>query len=253
MIIVKVETSQGCLNKNLGCEKAPEKILEALKEIHVNEKGEEKKYVIKELNLPKNNIEETNDILEKVEGDIFLGGDHSITYPLFKSLAKKYNNPGIIIFDAHPDCENNFIPPTHEDFNKVLIENNILKKENLILVGTRSYDKKEIDFLKRNNIKNFSMKNLEDIQDVCDTIMEEALNFDALYLSIDIDVLDPAFAPGTGYIEPGGLTTRQLLYFIQRIRNMKNLKRIDILEVNPDKDKNNLTVKAAAKILAELL
>lgn len=253
MIIVKVESSQGSLNKNIGCEKAPDKILESIKEIYLNEKGEEKKYLIKELKLPQNNIEETNEILENVEGDIFLGGDHSITYPLFKSLAKNHKNPGLIIFDAHPDCENNFQPPTHEDFNKVLIENNILKKENLILVGTRNFHKKEMDFIKSNKIKNYSMNKLENIHEICDLIMEEANRFDALYLSIDIDVLDPAFAPGTGYPEPGGLTTRQLIYFIQRIKNMKNLKRMDLVEVNPDKDINNLTVKTASKILMELL
>jgi len=74
-----------------------------------------------------------------------------------------------------------------------------------------------------------------------------------LYVSIDIDVIDPAFAPGTGYCEPGGLSTRDFLYLIQRINKLKNLKAIDLVEINPDKDKENMTVKLGAKILSELI
>ena len=87
---------------------------------------------------------------------------------------------------------------------------------------------------------------------VCDAIMAAAKDFGALYLSIDIDSVDAAFAPGTGYPEPGGLTSRELLYFIQRIKLLKNLKASDIVEVNPEKDVNGITSKLAAKIVVEL-
>jgi len=73
------------------------------------------------------------------------------------------------------------------------------------------------------------------------------------YVSIDIDVIDPAFAPATGYCEPGGLTSRQFLYIIQRINKIKNLKAVDIVEINPDKDGGEKTVKLGAKILSELI
>ena len=98
------------------------------------------------------------------------------------------------------------------------------------------------------------MKNLFlNIDNACDSVMEICRQFNELYLSIDIDVLDPSFAPGTGYLEPGGLSTRELIYFIQRIKLLKNLKRIDLTEVNPEKDINDITVKNAAKIISELL
>ena len=63
----------------------------------------------------------------------------------------------------------------------------------------------------------------EKIGEICDSIMYVAKNFGALYISVDIDVLDPAFAPGTGYKEAGGMSTRELLYFLQRLRKLKNL------------------------------
>ena len=80
-----------------------------------------------------------------------------------------------------------------------------------------------------------------------------ARRWEAIYLSIDIDVLDPAFAPATGYPEPGGLTSRELLYSLGRLRMLKSLKAIDLVEVNPRLDQKGQTVKLAARILAELL
>ena len=81
----------------------------------------------------------------------------------------------------------------------------------------------------------------------------EFANGKELYVSVDIDVIDPAFAPATGYPEPGGLSSREFIYLIQRINKMKNLRGIDIVEINPEKDENNLTIKLGAKILSELI
>ena len=90
------------------------------------------------------------------------------------------------------------------------------------------------------------------IHDVSDSFMSVAKDFSDLYISIDIDVLDPAFAPGTGYIEPGGLSTRELLFFLQRLKRLKNLRAYDLVEINPAKDINDMTSKVGAKILVEL-
>ena len=83
--------------------------------------------------------------------------------------------------------------------------------------------------------------------------METEKNWDSLYLSIDIDAVDPAFAPGTGFIEPGGFTSREVLYIVQRLKRLRNLKMIDLVEVNPKKDLNKMTIKLSAKIVKELL
>ncbi|MDD5650526.1 MAG: arginase family protein [Candidatus Nanoarchaeia archaeon] len=255
MIITKVKSSQGCLKANLGCEEAPDQVIEELDNTWSREDGINKIFTVNEVKIVKGNLEETNKNIENASGDIFIGGDHSITYSLAKGLAKK-GEIGIISFDAHPDCykTENFSIPTHEDWLASLIKDNIVKKENVILVGCRNFDPKELEFIKENNIKYFNMSKIEDnIENACNNIMEIAINFKTLYLSLDIDVVDPAFAPGTGYLEVGGLSSRDLIYFIQRIRLLKNLKRVDIVEINPKKDLNNMTVKLGAKLVKELI
>ncbi|MBI2671443.1 arginase family protein [Candidatus Woesearchaeota archaeon] len=252
MEIVKVCTSQGSLGKNSGCEEAPEAILSELKKIEVNESGKKIEFKVSSAEINENNLDETNLNIENTKGDVFLGGDHSITYPLFKSFAKEKKNAGLLIFDAHPDCALYVKTASHEDFVRKLVDDGFLKKENLVYAGLRRFSKVENDFLR--GIKCFNMKDLFlNTENACDNIMEICRHFDELYLSIDIDVLDPGFAPGTGYLEPGGLSIRELIYFIKRLKFLKNLKRIDLVEVNPKKDINEMTVKLAAKILSELL
>ena len=111
------------------------------------------------------------------------------------------------------------------------------------------------NFLKDLKVKWVAKKHLhltlKFLGETTDFITEKAFQLKNIYLSIDIDVLDPAFAPGTGYIEPGGLTTRELIYLLQRI-NKLHPKMIDLVEVNPEKDINNTTIKVAAKIISEL-
>jgi len=91
---------------------------------------------------------------------------------------------------------------------------------------------------------------LGNLEDSCDGIMEFSKNKE-LYVSIDVRVIDPAFAPGTGYPEPGGLSTRELLFFIHKLK-LLNISSWDIVEVNPDKDINNITSKTAAKLVKEI-
>jgi len=263
MKLIKIPFSAGGLGKAKGAEKAPNKILEQIKELYLSEDGVLPIIDVEEVRINQTNIEETNEnifnhakkAITEFQKPIFLGGEHSITYSLVKAFAEVHKEkPGIIIFDAHPDCCSDFNLPTHEDLLLALVKENIIPKENIILVGIRNWHKDEYTFLKQNRIKYFTMKeiSMESIQDVSDAVMVVAKNFKSLYLSIDIDVLDPAFAPGTGYIEPGGFTSRELIYFIHRLKRINNLKAADIVEVNPDKDINDITTKMAAKLAVEL-
>ena len=259
MKILKIPFSGGGLGKTKGTELTPDKITSYLKKDFLNENHTLPLFNIEEIKINQSNIEETNKAITlKVKENlnnpltIILGGDHSITYSAFTAFSK-LENPGLIIFDAHPDCMQNFTPPTHEDFVKVLIKNKLLQPKNLILVGLRNWHKDEYKFLKENNIRFFTMKQLHrDLHNITETIMENARKFSNIYISIDIDVVDPAFAPGTGYPEPGGLTSRQLIDMLQKIKNLKSIKMIDIVEINPTKDKNNITSKLGAKIISEL-
>ena len=255
MKIIKVSSSQGCLGKNIGCEKAPDEVVKELSNIYSNEKGWDSGFIVGTVKVVLGNIDETNkNILEK-EGDIFVGGDHSITYSCVKSFKDNFGDVGLLVFDAHPDCyldDKNFL--NHENYVAFLVKGGIVKPENIVLVGIRNSDPKEISFLKENKIKYFTMKQIYgNINDVCDTIMEIVREFSNLYVSIDIDVVDPAFAPGTGYLEPGGMSSRDLIYFLQRLKLLKNLKRLDLVEINPDKDINGMTVKLGAKIIKEVI
>ncbi|MBI4447817.1 arginase family protein [Candidatus Woesearchaeota archaeon] len=256
-MIISIASSQGGLEKK-GSQKAPAKIIEQLKNFYLSEQGRKPAIDISEVGVVSGNIEETNDkIYEKIKNattPLIIGGDHSITFSAFKAFATNFKNPGLLIFDAHPDCVNNFHPPSHEDFVKVLIEDGNLKPENIVIFGLRNWHDKEYRFLKENRIKFFTMQQIfNNIEQVCDTVMEFSRVFDGLYFSIDIDVVDPAFAPGTGYAEPGGLTSREMIYLIHRIKMLNNLKAVDIVEVDPEKDVNGITSKLAAKIICELL
>src|SRR3989344_7792319 len=240
MKIVKIPYSEGT-DVNKGTENAPDEIVKQLNECWSNENFQDNKYEVIDSNLK-----------ELHDGEIYIGGDHSISYYVFKKFFK--NNAGILIFDAHPDLFQHFNKPMQTDWLYFLIKENLIKAENIILIGIRNSDMKEISFLKDYKIKYFSMRSLfNNLQNSCDAIMELARSFSDLYISIDVDVLDPAFAPGTGYLEPGGLSTRELLYLLQRIKLLKNIRKYDLVEVNPEKDINLITCKTAAKIIKELI
>lgn len=266
MKILKIPYNAGAMKKKEGQELAPDKIIECLDELYLTESGLNPNFEIEEVKINNQDIDSSKKSIEDAvkklnEFAILIGGDHSITYSGFKGFVEKHKhdskknintNCGLLIFDAHPDCENDFI--THEDFINKLISDEIIKPSNIMLVGIRNWSENEHNFIKKHKIKNYTMKEIsfEGLNETCDAVMAAARAFENIYLSIDIDVLDPAFAPGTGYIEPGGLTSRELLYFIQRLKLLKNIKIIDIVEVNPKKDFNNMTSKMAAKLIVEL-
>lgn len=253
MKLIKIPTSLGLL-KGKGTELAPDKIEEQLKDIWSDETGANKQFEIKELKLT-NDLDKDNEIIEGSYEDnaIFIGGDHSISFPLVKAFMEENPKSGLIIFDAHPDVYQEFDFPSHQDWLNFLIDRGHLKPESVMLVGIRSYHPKELAYLKQKGIKFITMKNLyNNIENACDSIMEFARKFKSFYLSIDIDIVDPAFAPGTSYVEPAGLTSRELIYCVQRLKLLKNLKSVDITEVNPNLDINNMTSKLAARLIMEL-
>lgn len=263
MLIVKVPAING-LGRTKGCEKAAEKVISELHEIYTNEQGSEIKLTknqVKEISVNPENLEETNkNIFEQAktffkdnEFTVFIGGDHSISYPLFAAFSETHANTGIIIFDAHADCMHNLDLPTHEDWLRTIVEKG-LNPENVVLVGLRNLHPIERKFLQKNKVRCFMPKEIsQDLEDACDAVMEIARKFSALYLSIDIDSVDPAFAPATGYPEPAGLSGRDIIYFIQRLILLKNLKAADLVEINPVKDINNATSRLGAKIISEMI
>lgn len=255
MKLIKVPFSSANLGRNIGCEKAPDEIVKFLSKVYLGENLKNVSFDIDLIKIDESNVDLSLEAIynkaKEIDTGIFIGGDHSITYSCFKAFSEK-GGAGLIIFDAHADSESATDSVTHEDFVRKLVQDGIVKPQNMILVGLRNFSSKELSFLIENKIKFFEMKKLfNNREDICDSIMEIARSFENLYVSVDIDVVDPAFAPGTGCLEPAGLSSRELIYFIQRLKLLKNLKMVDLVEVNPDKDVNEITLKLAAKLIWE--
>jgi len=260
MLLVKAPILNA-LYRTEGCELAPDKIIGQLKDIFTNEEGKPLNFKIDEVKPNKLDIEESYSWLSKKASEVFslqefpvfLGGDHSITFPIVNEFRKKFSNPGLIIFDAHADAMQEFKPATHEDLLRALISSGFPAK-NMIVVGVRNIHPDEKEFMLKHKINRFTAREIFDnINAACDALTESARKFDAIYVSVDIDVLDPAFAPATGYLEPAGLSSRELIYMLQRLKLSKNLRAADIVEINPTKDINDMTSKLGAKIIAELI
>lgn len=260
MKIIKIPLING-LGYTNGCEKTPDILINVLKKrirsLNISDFG------INEMNIDEANkeiLKKSKNLFDSNEKVLFLGGDHSISYSLVKSFNSSVLERGkeacLIIFDAHLDLmpvtkgAENY--PTHEEWLRGLINSGFLIK-NILIVGVRNFYSIEKNYMNKKGIKVIKMKPfVEDLVDACDTIMEFANNKE-LYLSIDIDVVDPVFAPGTGYKEVGGFSSKDFLFILNRISKMKNLRAIDLVEINPEKDKDDLTLNLGTSIIEEFL
>jgi|APSaa5957512622_1039677.scaffolds.fasta_scaffold00916_3 agmatinase len=191
-------------------------------------------------------------VFSKGEVACFVGGDHSITYPIFSAFVEKNKEPFLIVFDAHADCMPAMKEPTHEEFLRGVIEENFVEPENVVLIGVRKIEKEEGVFLREKGIKVFG--EIYDVEAVADYVTEKAMGKD-VYVSVDIDVLDPAFAPGVNYSEPNGLSSKELFYLLKRVFAIRGMKCLDVVEVCVDKDEKYdfRTVKVAAKIVSDFV
>jgi agmatinase len=171
-----------------------------------------------------------------------LGGDHSITYPLVRAAAGFYPKLSLLHFDAHPDLYNNFQdnPYSHASPFARIMEAGLVSR--LVQVGIRTITAHQRAQAQRFGVEIFNMQNWEQVL---------AIQFDTpLYLSFDLDCLDPAFAPGISHREPGGFSTRQALTIIQSLR--APIVAADLVEFNPQMDHSELTGMVCAKIFKEI-
>jgi len=266
MFVVKVPGINGN-GKTDGCKIAGIEILKSFNEISSNEQGREigtKFLDLEEIHLDSSNLEFSNKLIYKNAFKIFedkpkvvfFGGDHSVSFSLVRAFFDycKMNDkePCLIVLDASPNLkkkEEKF--PKNNQWLRSLIESGF-SVENILLVGVRDFEPEEISFIKENKIKMVPMNQIfESISDATDAITEFS-NGRELYVSLDVSVVDPVFAPiSDGKI--GGLNPRELVYLIQRLNKIKNLRAVDIVEVNVEKDLQRMGVKLGAKILSELV
>jgi agmatinase len=193
---------------------------------------------------------------------IVLGGDHSITWPSATAIAdvRRPGSIGIVHFDAHADTANDDwgVLAGHGTPMRRLIESGAVKGANFVQVGLRGYwpPAETFAWMKEHGLRWHLMREVEErgAEAVIDDAIAEALDGpDIIYLSVDIDVLDPGNAPGTGTPEPGGLLTRELLRAIRRIVGRVPLAGMDIVEVSPPYDHADVTAAAAHRCALEAI
>jgi agmatinase len=253
MILVNVPVENG-LGKTRGCKDAPCRIMQSLFKLGG-------KYKTEEWDLNGKNLEETQTILFKEaiklfeknkdnnEKIIFFGGDHSISFPLIKAFRSVYPISFLFVLDAHVDLMKPMKEPTHEEWLRALIESGFDSRD-LIIMGTRKIYNEEKDFLEKNKIK--IIKKEEIFEFFSGNEFESLKEYDAVYLSLDVDVLDKKLMGATGYPEGGGLVLNELKESLHKIFELKNLKAVDIVEMNPEKDLNNKALNLVIESIEEI-
>ncbi len=189
---------------------------------------------------------------------LFLGGDHSVTIPLHRAfndtLGKSF---GILHLDAHTDLCDTYMGSrwSHACTERRALELSHMKPEHLVFIGIRSWEASEIDFLRANpgiTVHSARSTHVNGGEAVAADAVAKLRHLDAVYLTLDIDVLDPAYAPGTGTPESGGLTSRQLIELLRLVFAELPIKAMDIVEVAPPLDHSDITSVAALKIIYEV-
>jgi agmatinase len=191
-----------------------------------------------------------------------LGGDHSITWPSASAVAEVRHpaSIGIVHFDAHADTAQDIfgVLGSHGTPMRRLVESGAVAGRNFVQVGLRGYwpPPDVFDWMRAQGLRWHLMREIEErgAEAVIDDAISEALDgADAVYLSIDIDVIDPGMAPGTGTPEPGGMLTREVLRAIRRIVTAVDLAAMDVVEVSPPYDHAEITAGAANRCVLEAI
>lgn len=182
-------------------------------------------------------------LLERGHRPLCLGGDHSVTYPILRAINKKFPHPAIIHFDAHPDLYDEFQGNRHSHacpFARIMEEG---LASRLIQVGIRTMNPHQ-----KRQAERFQVQVVE----IGGLPAHGKLKLaGAVYISLDIDALDPAFAPGVSHREPGGMTVREAIAHLHAITG--TVVGADLVEFNPRQDVSGLTAVVCGKLLKELL
>jgi len=183
------------------------------------------------------------DILKRQTRVISLGGDHSITYPIILSYGKQFPGLSILQLDAHPDLYDELDGNRYSHacpFARIMEEKLV---QRLVQVGVRTLTGHQRQQAERFGVEIIEMREIDKVNEITFS--------GPVYLSLDMDCLDPAFAPGVSHYEPGGMSTRQVLGIIQHLEG--KLVGADIVEYNPERDPQGMTGMVAGKLLKEVI
>src|ERR1700688_3143497 len=188
---------------------------------------------------------------------VAIGGDHTVALPMLRSVVREHGPVALVHFDAHLDTWDTYFdaPVTHGTIFRRAFEENLLVEEHSIHVGIRGpvYGHADLADDKRFGFRTIRASDIDDlgIGGTIEAITERTGDL-PVYLSVDIDVLDPSFAPGTGTPEVGGLTSRELLRMLRQLTGI-NIVGADVVEVAPAYDHAEITCVAAATVVFDLL
>jgi arginase len=183
------------------------------------------------------------ELLQKDARPVVLGGDHSITHPIIQAFSQRYRGLTIVHFDAHPDLYDEFEGSrvSHACPFARIMEKRLAKR--LVQIGIRTLHRHQREQAEKFGVEIFEMNSLP---------VYDRLNLQGpVYISFDMDVLDPAFAPGISHREPGGMSVREAIAHLHAIGG--TILGADIVEFNPAQDVAGMTATVAAKILKEIL
>lgn len=207
--------------------------------------------------LPFGNPQRSIDMIEKYVDSLLdagkfpigMGGEHLVTWPVIKAMFKKYPDMAIIHMDAHTDLREDYEgePLSHASIIRKSAE--LIGPKNVYSFGIRSGLKEEFQWAKENGMHISKFEVLEPLKEVLPQLAGRPV-----YVTIDIDVLDPAHAPGTGTVDCGGITSKELLASIHEIaRSEINVVGCDLVEVAPIYDPSEQTANTASKLIREMI
>ena len=191
---------------------------------------------------------------------IILGGDHSVAYPNITAMAEHFGagRIGVIQFDAHADTAGILwdVKLSHGTPMRLVVDEGSVRGEHFLQFGLRGYwpDPADFDWMRQAGMRWHLMAEVIErgFAAVLADLLEEAEELpDVLYLVLDIDVVDPSFAPGTGTPEPGGLSAREFLYAVRTLCTALPVKGIEVVEVSPPYDSSEITAMLAHRAVLE--
>lgn len=178
-----------------------------------------------------------------------MGGEHLVSLPVMKAVASKYDDLAIIHFDAHTDLRENYEGEEYSHSTPIRKIADHIGPKNVYSFGIRSGMKEEFEWAKEQGMHISKFEVLEPLKEILPTL--EGRN---VYVTIDMDVLDPAHAPGTGTVDAGGITSRELLASIHAIAaSGVNVVGFDLVELAPVYDHSDQTANTASKLMREMI
>lgn len=178
-----------------------------------------------------------------------MGGEHLVSLPVMKEVAAVHEDLAVIHIDAHTDLRTEYEGEEHSHSTPIRKIADLIGPENVYSFGIRSGMKEEFEWASENGMHISKFDVLEPLKEVLPTLSGRSV-----YVTIDIDVLDPAHAPGTGTVDAGGITSRELLASIHEIaRSGVRVAGFDLVEVAPVYDPSEQTVNTASKLFREML